>query len=161
MILAALLAFSFPAQANPPTSAVIGTPPQPDWAGLTIEQRKILMPLAGEWNQMEHIRRKQWLTTASRYPTMGAKEQERVQKRMRDWSTMTPEQRKRARDNYRDLSKLPSEHQEQIKKKWSAYKNLPEEEKQGVRERHKSAILLAPPPAPEPAVSEETPSPAQ
>lgn len=109
---------------------------------------------------MENIRRKQWLAIASRYPAMSEKEQERVQKRMQDWVKLTPEQRAKARDNYRNINQLPSDQKDLIKKKWSAYKDLPEEEKLDVREKHKSAILLAPPPAPLPEVpASEVPAP--
>lgn len=153
-----MLACSLTAGATPPTSAILGTPPQPEWIALSASQKNILAPLEKEWAGMEHIRRKQWLTTASRYPKLSGTEQERVQKRMHDWVKLTPEQRARARDNYREINRLPDEQKDLIKKKWSAYKQLPDDEKQGVRERHKSAILLAPP-QPSPAESTDTPLP--
>jgi hypothetical protein len=134
LALALTFACALTAQATPPTTAVLGTPPQPAWAALSTKQKMILAPLAKEWNGMENIRRKQWLAIASRYPAMSEKEQERVQKRMRDWVKLTPEQRTKARENYRNINQLPSEQQDLIKKKWSAYKDLPEEEKLDVRE---------------------------
>lgn len=148
------LACSISAQATPPTTAVLGTPPQPDWIALSASQKKILAPLAKDWNGMENIRRKQWLSTVERYPAMSEVEKERVQKRMQDWAKLSPEQRAKARDNYRNMNQLPNDQKDLIKKKWSAYANLPEEERQGVREKHKSAILLTPPPTPEASTSE-------
>ena len=96
---------------------------------------------------MSALHRKQWLATAARFPKMSQLEQDRVTRRMHDWVKLTPEQRAKARENYIEFSRLPPEQKEAIKKKWVAYKNLPtEEDKQEVREQHKSAILLAPPP---------------
>ncbi len=149
-----VLACAITAQATPPTTAILGTPPQPEWTALSASQKKTLAPLAKDWNGMENIRRKQWLSTAERYPAMSETEKERVQKRMQDWAKLSPEQRAKARDNYRNINQLPNDQKDLIKKKWSAYANLPEEEKQGVREKHKSAILLAPPPSPEESTNE-------
>ena len=148
LVTALALAGALPVHATPPPTAILGTPPQPAWNALSAKQKTILAPLASDWNSMENIHRKQWLSTAARYPAMSETEKGRVQKRLQDWVKLSPEQRARARDNYRHLSQLPSEQKDLIKKKWSAYKNLPEDERQGVREKHKSAILLAPPPPP-------------
>lgn len=98
---------------------------------------------------MSALHRKQWLSTAARFPKLNEKEQDRVTRRMHDWVKLSPEQRAKARENYLEFSRLPPEQQETIKKKWVIYKNLPPEEKQEIREQHKSAILLAPPPLPE------------
>src|SRR5689334_16196231 len=87
------LALATPAWADTPTSAVIGTPPQPAWSSLSTDQRTVLAPLSKEWDNMENFRKKKWLGIAERYAKMTPDEQQRVQKRMRDWATMTPEQR--------------------------------------------------------------------
>ena len=44
--------------AEPPTTAVIGTPPQAAWAQLSAQQKVILAPLAKEWDSLENIRKK-------------------------------------------------------------------------------------------------------
>lgn len=135
--------------AQPPTTAVLGTPPQPGWSQLTPKQKTILAPLAADWESMENIRRKKWLKIAERYPGMSADEQDRIQKRMHEWAALTPEQRAKARGTYKDFNQLPSEQKQLVKQKWEAYSNLPSDEKQRVRESGKSTKLLAPTVTPE------------
>jgi hypothetical protein len=141
------LALAGPLAAQPPTTAVIGTPPQPGWSQLGAQQKTVLAPLAGEWDKMENIRRKKWLGIAERYPTMSQDEQRRMQERMREWAGLTPEQRAKARDIYKDFNQLPTEQKQAVKQKWEAYSNLPPEEKQRVRQEGKSSRLLTPPAA--------------
>jgi len=105
---------------------------------------------------MDSIRRKKWLGIAERYPEMPAKDQRRMQKRMRDWASLTPAQRAKVRDSYKDFKQLPPEQKQIVKEKWKAYSNLPDDEKQRIRENRKSAILLAPPTTTESAVSQES-----
>lgn len=62
--------------AAPPTTAIIGTPPQPDWVELSVPQKSILAPLAKDWSKMDNIGRKKWLGIAERYPTMKQDEQQ-------------------------------------------------------------------------------------
>ena len=144
------LALSGALAAEPPTTAFIGTPPQPGWSLLSTQQQVILAPLAADWDKLDNIRRKKWLGIAERYPAMKAEEQRRVQDRMRDWATLTPEQRAKVRDTYKEFNQLPSEQKQTVKQKWEAYSNLPHEEKQRVRQEGKSSQLLAPPPLVEP-----------
>jgi hypothetical protein len=148
------------ALAEPPATAVIGTPPQPGWSFLSAQQKAILAPLAVEWDKMDNIRRKKWLSMAERYPSLKPEEQQRVQERMREWAGLTPEQRAKARDSYKEFNQLPSEQKQAVRQKWEAYSNLPPEEKQRVRQSGKSAQLLAPPaesagPSPNQAVATE------
>jgi hypothetical protein len=145
------LALAGPLAAEPPTTAVIGTPPQPSWSLLNAQQKAVLAPLAAEWDKLDNIRRKKWLGIAERYPAMKPEEQRRVQDRMREWAVLTPEQRAKVRDTYKEFNQLPSEQKQTLKQKWEAYSNLPPEEKQRVRQEGKSSQLLAPPPAAEPA----------
>lgn len=142
------------AAAEPPTTAVIGTPPQPSWQQLTPQQKTALAPLAKEWDKLENIRKRKWLGIAERYPGMSADQQARMQERMREWATLTPEQRSKARDTYKDFTQLPAEQKRVVREKWEAYSNLPSDEKQRVRETSKSSRLLTPP-AP-PASASET-----
>lgn len=102
---------------------------QPTWAQLTPEQRKILKPLAAEWNAMEAFRRKKWLGIAERHAAMSAAEQERVQRRMREWAKLTPEERKQARDKYKTLKKVSPEQRESLRQNWEDYRALPPEER--------------------------------
>lgn len=132
------------AYAEPPTTAVLGTLPQPSWNQLSSPQKTILAPLAGNWDKMENIGRKKWIGIAERYPNMKPDEQQRMQERMREWSSLTPEQRSKVRGTYKDFNQLPPEQKQVVKQKWQAYSNLPADEKQRIREQGKSARLLSP-----------------
>ena len=143
------LAMAAPLAAAPPTTAVIGTPPQPGWSALSVQQRATLAPLAPEWDKLDNLGRKKWLGIAERYPRLGLDEQRRIQERMREWMRLTPEQRARARETYKEFNQLPSEQQEAVKQKWEAYSQLPAEDRQRLRQEGKSARLLAPAPASE------------
>lgn len=131
--------------AAPPTTAVIGTPPQPNWVQLSAPQILILAPLAKDWDKMENIRKKKWLGIAERYPAMSQSEQQRMQQRMREWATLTPEQRTKVRDTYKDFKQLPPDQKKLVRQKWEAYSHLPADEKQRLRETGKSTQLLATP----------------
>jgi len=49
-------------------------------------------------------------------------EQQRLQKRMKDWAALTPEQRQAARDRYRELKKLTPEQRREMSKQWQTYR---------------------------------------
>lgn len=102
---------------------------QPDWAQLTPRQRQTLAPLAADWNAMEAFRRKKWLGIAERYPTMSPEEQERIQRRMRDWAVLSPEERQQAREKYKSIKKVSPEQRESLRQNWEEYKALPADEK--------------------------------
>jgi len=135
--LIACLALSGPLQASPPTTAILGTPPQPNWSLLSTQQKIILAPLAGEWDQMENIRRKKWLGIADRFSTMSPEEKARIQQRMHEWAALTPDKRAKIRDSYKEFSQLPPEKRLAVKQKWETYSGLPDEEKQRVRQSGK------------------------
>ena len=144
------LALAGPLAAQPPTTVVIGTPPQPGWSQLNGQQKFILAPLATESDELDNIRRRKWLGIAERYPLMTQDEQERVKARMHEWASLTPVQRARIRDSYKEFNQLPSEQKQVVKQKWEAYSNPPPEERERVRKKGKSSALLAPPPVVEP-----------
>lgn len=120
-----------------PNAQAVSVPPlkQPAWADLAQDQRMILAPLAGEWDRLEPWRKKKWLGIAQRYPAMKADEQERVQRRMKDWIKLSSEERKAVREKYKKLTQAPPEHKETLVQRWQEYKELPEEEKQRLREQ--------------------------
>ena len=149
--LAISLALAGPLQADPPTTAILGTPPQPGWSLLSTQQKIILAPLAGDWDQMENIRRKKWLGIAERFPKMTGDEQARVQERMREWASLTPAQRAKVRDSYKEFNQLDTEKKLAVKKKWEAYSNLSEEEKIRVRQLRASPSTRAQPEISKPA----------
>ena len=120
----ALLALAGSAMAQAPKKG-------PAWAELTAEHQQILAPLKNDWGQIAPDRRRNWIALAKRYPTMNAKEQERIQRRMEHWAKLTPEQRKQARENYRRISKVPPDKRGDLKQQWSEYQSLPPQERQG------------------------------
>jgi hypothetical protein len=128
----------------PPAHAVVPPLKQPAWVELNAEQKEILAPLAREWDQFEHSRRKKWLGIAERYPAMKSEEQSRVQRRMVEWVRLSPEERKLAREKYKNLSKAPPEHKESIMQKWQEYKDLPEEQKQRLQAEAAAAKAAKP-----------------
>jgi hypothetical protein len=132
---------------EPPTTAIIGTPPQPGWSQLNSQQKQTLAPLSGDWDKMDNIRKKKWLGIADRYPGMKEAERQRIQDRMREWADLTPEQRAKVRNSYKDFNQLPPEQKLLIKQKWDAYTNLPPEQQQRLREGGKSSKLLTQSPA--------------
>lgn len=140
------ITLSIAAIAQPPTTAIIGTPPQPDWSQLSPAQKDILSPLAKEWDQLENIRKRKWLGIAARYPMMKPEDQQRMQNRMREWADLSAAERTKVRNNYKDFKHLPPDQKQVLKQKWDAYSNLSSEEKQRIRETGKSSKLLAPPP---------------
>lgn len=135
--------------AQPPTTAIIGTPPQPGWSLLSTQQKIILAPLASDWDNMENIRRKKWLGIAERFPKMSPTDQAKVQERMHEWASLTPAQRAKARDSYKEFNQLTPEKKQALKEKWETYSNLSEEEKQQVKQTKK---------LPRPATSTTTPA---
>jgi hypothetical protein len=155
------LALSASIAAAPPTTAVIGTPPQPGWSLLSTQQQAALAPLAPEWDRIDNIGRKKWLGIAEHYPRLSPGEQRRVQERMREWMNLTPEQRSKARDTYKEFNQLPEDQKQAVKQKWEAYSNLPPEEKQRVRQEGKSSRLLAPAAVTELPPAAESPAPGQ
>lgn len=103
---------------------------RPVWAELTADQQMILAPLKEDWENLAPDRRRKWVGIAKRYPTMNAKEQERVQRRMQRWAALTPEQRRQARENYKRIAKQRAEKRNQkLAERWAEYQALPQDER--------------------------------
>ena len=134
-------------------AAIVPPLSQPSWTELSAEQKRVLAPLAGEWNKMEGFRRKKWLGIAQRYPSLSLDEQTRMQRRMTAWAKLTPDERKQARDQFRSLQKAPPEKKEAVKLKWQEYKELSE----GEKARLKAEASTKPTPRPPPPKASGTP----
>jgi hypothetical protein len=136
----------------------------PKWIEISPQQKTILAPLSGEWDQMDATQRKKWLGIAQRFPSMKPEEQIRVQERMTEWVKLRPEERQSARSKYKDLKKAPPEKQAAVKQKWQEYETLPDDEKQRLKQQHaqhKSRSAKAatkPPTAFRPAIPKPQPS---
>ena len=92
-------------------------PARPLWSELSPQQQHVLGPLAADWENLDTLRRKKWVTIANRYPKMKPDAQERLQTRMQAWSKLTQEERRMARDNYRSLKKLPDPQRQEVSQK--------------------------------------------
>ena len=115
--------------------------PKPAWTELTPAQQQVLAPLQPEWDQLDTVRRRKWLSIANRYPNMKPPEQERLARRMQEWVKLTPDERKAAREKYQRLKNQPPQKRDEVKRRWQEY------------EQSKTP----PPPAPPPTPSAETP----
>lgn len=103
---------------------------RPAWAELTADQQMILAPLKEDWANLEPDRRRKWIGLAKRYPTLNAKEQERIQRRMQRWAALTPQQRQQARENYKRIAKQRAEKRHQkLAERWAEYQALPPHER--------------------------------
>ena len=105
-----------------PLSVVSADRSTPAWQQLTAEQQRILAPIQGEWDSLDTLHKRKWLGIAQRYPKMSADEQQRLQRRMKEWVSLTPEQRRAARDKYREFEQLAPEDRQAMRNKWEKYK---------------------------------------
>ena len=67
------------------------------------------------------MRRKKWVKVADGYPKLKPVQQQRLQKRMKDWAKLTPEQRRAAREKYTTIKKLPPAKRDEITAQWQQY----------------------------------------
>ncbi|MCK9687201.1 DUF3106 domain-containing protein [Scleromatobacter humisilvae] len=109
------------------TAAAKVEPGGPAWADLSPAHRKVLAPLANDWNGLDARSKERWIDVAGRYPKMKPDEQQRANQRMGEWAHMTVAQRTQARMNFQEASSLSKEEREA---RWKAYQALPEEKKQ-------------------------------
>jgi len=79
------------------------------WASLNDNQRRVLAPLADDWDGLRPWQRERILEIAHDYPKMSADRQERVQQRLSSWSRMTPFERENARKRFQQFKSLPPE----------------------------------------------------
>lgn len=117
LIVTFFLAFSAAAQTKSEPKKVA----KPAWTELSPAQQQVLAPLQAEWEQLDTVRRKKWVSIADRYPTMKPREQERLQKRMQEWAKLTPAERKVAREKYQSLKKQPPQKRDEVKRRWQEY----------------------------------------
>lgn len=92
--------------------------PQTPWSSLSAEDRRVLAPVAREWDHMPGYQQQRLQSSARRYPDMQPIQKERYEQRIRDWAAMTPEQRREARETFQGLRKLPPEKQHELRERW-------------------------------------------
>lgn len=98
----------------------------PRWAELGAAHRRVLAPLANDWDGLDARSKERWIDVAGRYPKMAPDEQQRANQRMGEWSHMTVAQRTQARMNFQETRTVSKEEREA---RWKAYQALPEEKK--------------------------------
>ena len=101
-------------------------PGGPAWNELSPAHRKVLAPLAGDWNSYDARSKERWIDVAGRYPKMKPDEQQRANQRIGDWAKLSVAQRTQARANFQEARSLSAEEREA---RWKAYQALPEEKK--------------------------------
>lgn len=110
-----LLAWAALAQAEHDT---IPGKPQTPWYKLSPEERRILSPVAPEWDHLPGGQQERLKGAARKYPSMKPIQKERFEERIRDWATMTPQQRREARETFKGLRRLPPEKQHELRERW-------------------------------------------
>ena len=78
----------------------------PVWTDLGPAQRKVLAPLAADWNGLDARSKERWIDVAGRYHKMKPDEQQRANQRMGEWAHMTVAERTQARMNFQEASTL-------------------------------------------------------
>lgn len=115
------------------------------WSQLNAEQRKVLNPLASEWDTLRPWQREKMLDIAKDYPKMSADKQALVQKRLSNWSRMTPYERENARKKHMQFQSLTNDKKNELRKKWLEYQKLSETERAKLRaespENYSDAVL--------------------
>lgn len=103
------------------------------WSQLSESQKKVLQPLASEWDTLRPWQKEKMLDIAKDYPKMPSDKQSLVQKRLTNWSRMTPYERENARKKHQQFNALPAEKKAELRQKWSEYESLPESERAKLR----------------------------
>jgi Protein of unknown function (DUF3106) len=114
--------------AGPSTTPVQSKPEAggPRWSELNPAHRKVLAPLAGDWDGLDARSKERWIDVAGRFPKMPVDEQQRANQRMGEWAHMTVAERTQARMNFQATRSLTKEEREA---RWKAYQALPDEKK--------------------------------
>jgi hypothetical protein len=129
------------AVAAPPAAVATPAAPRADaggprWTELSAAHRKVLAPLASDWNGLDARSKERWIDVAGRYPKMAPDAQQRANQRMGEWSHMTVAQRTQARMNFQETRGLSKEEREA---RWKAYQALPEEKKRELAAKRAAA----------------------
>jgi hypothetical protein len=92
--------------------------PQIPWTKLSVEERRVLEPVARDWPGMPGYQQQRLQGAARKYPSLQPIQKERFDTRIRDWAAMTPDQRKAARETFQGMRKLPPEKQHELRERW-------------------------------------------
>jgi len=112
----------------------------PLWTDLSPAHRKVLAPLANDWNALDARSKERWMDVAGRFPKMPPDEQQRATQRMGEWAHMTVAQRTQARMNFQETRGLTKEEREA---RWKAYQALPDDKKRELAAKRVAAPASA------------------
>jgi Protein of unknown function (DUF3106) len=127
----------------------------PRWSDLSAAHRKVLAPLANDWNGLDARSKERWMDVAGRFPKMPPDEQQRATQRMGEWAHMTVAQRTQARMNFQETRGLTKEEREA---RWKAYQALPDEKKRELAAKRAAAAPASAASANVAAVRRRTPA---
>jgi hypothetical protein len=125
-----------PKAAAASSSNVISLGSAPEWHELTSVQKKVLMPLAQHWVEMDDPSRAKWANVADRFDKLSPAEQQRVQDRMTQWAKLPAQERGEARLRFQQTRQLSADQRQQ---KWAAYQALPREDREDLARQAKRA----------------------
>jgi len=137
---AAVAAQAAHAAASSPSAPARPEAGGPKWTELSPAHRKVLAPLAGDWNDLDARSKERWIDVAGRFPKMPPDEQQRANQRMGEWAHMTVAQRIQARMNFQETRSVSKEEREA---RWKAYQALPEEKKRELAAKRAAAPASA------------------
>ena len=112
----------------------------PRWTELSPAHRKVLAPLASDWNGLDARSKERWIDVAGRYPKMAPDAQQRANQRMGEWSHMTVAERTQARMNFQETRNVSKEEREA---RWKAYQALPDDKKRELAAKRAAAPASA------------------
>ncbi len=98
----------------------------PKWTDLTGKQQFALRPLIELWPEMSETQKRKWLTLCANFSELNAKDQEKLQARMSQWSVLSPQQRAQARVIFAQVQQF--EGDERLNK-WQQYQALAPEKR--------------------------------
>lgn len=139
------------ASAAPVLSALAAAP---TWQALTGSQRKLLAPLAADWDSLSSQQRIKWMNATPMLATLPEPDLNRLHERMRDWTKLSPIERRDARIAYQFAKQVDAE---QRQAKWEAYQALPPEKRQELAEKaaaRRKAQAMAAGPSPKPLAAQ-------
>lgn len=100
------------------------------WSQLTASQKQILAPFQKQWDSWPVADKRAWIGLANRFPELTQSNQERANRRIREWATLSGEQRNTARSNI----KLSRERQRTERaEEWNRYQQMTPEQKKVLR----------------------------
>ncbi len=132
LIAAALLACTVVVQAAPRDPAALKTPQTP-WYRLSPDERRILGPVAPDWDRMPGYQQERLKGAARKYPSLQPIQKERFEQRIRDWASMSSEQRREARETFKGLRQLPPEKQHELRQRYLQQHGEGREDSRGPR----------------------------